>query len=242
MNWNDGGKIRALLFDFDGTLIDTSEAILSSFNGALSALGRKEADQEVVYSMMGRPLQYMFSRTEDIAPDDPLIVELIAAYRRCFFAVSLAHSKPFPGTVEALDFFHGKFELAIVTSRISDGAFHILDGLGLRSYFSTIVGLEHVENSKPHPEPVLTALRALALEPGQAIMIGDTVDDVLAGRRAGAKSVGVTTGPYSRTQLEEAGADAVLDGLSGLVELLGSPLKAGASSGGGGRTTPKESS
>jgi pyrophosphatase PpaX len=110
--------------------------------------------------------------------------------------------------------------IAIATHRSGRGAVQILEGFGLRGYFDAIVALEDIERAKPDPDPVLKALALVHVDPRAAAMVGDTPDDIHAGRAAGALAIGVVTGAHGRDTLFAAGADAVLDSLAELADLL----------------------
>jgi HAD superfamily hydrolase (TIGR01509 family) len=215
------GEAEAVLFDFDGTLVDASDAICWTFNAVARARGLGEAPESAIRSMIGRPLREIFKNLLPSVDDDDLEA-LIPAYRAAFRPQAVARSRLLPGaieTVEALASAHIK--LAVVTTRASDGAVLILDGKGIGHLFSAVVGLEHVVRPKPHPEPVLQALRLLAAAPERTLMVGDTPDDVLAGHRAGTIAVAVATGPYDTAALRMTGADAVIAELRELPPLVG---------------------
>ncbi|MEE8586729.1 MAG: HAD-IA family hydrolase [Acidobacteriota bacterium] len=212
--------VSAIVFDFDGTLIDASQAICHSFNGALRQRRYAEWPEDSIRRMIGRPLTEMFTEATGCTEAEE-IDSLIEAYREHFLPACVPGSRALPGTVDVIEHFSPRIPLAIATSRHSDGAVRILQGLGLMSHFSAIVGLEQVENPKPHPEPVIMALQRIEVRPQEAAMVGDTVDDIQAGKEAGALSIGVTSGAFSRQQLEKAGADFVLERISGLIGLLG---------------------
>ncbi len=219
--------VSAIVFDFDGTLIDASQAICHSFNGALRQRRYEEWPEDSIRRMIGRPLTEMFARATGRI-DAEEIEALIQAYRDQFLPSCVAGSRALPGTVDVVKHFSPRIPLAIATSRHSAGAVRILQGLGLMSHFSAIVGLEQVENPKPHPESVIMALQQVEVRPHKAVMVGDTMDDIRAGKEAGALSVGVTSGSFSRRQLEEAGADFVLQRISGLIGLVREVSRKGA--------------
>lgn len=215
-----GSRIRAAVFDFDGTLFDATGAIVHSFNAALVRHGRPALPRSTILPWVGRPLYEMFPGLEPDAAGGKLDA-YIEAYRDAFWPVAVSHTRPLPGLAECLAALRADgLNLAIATHRSGRGAVQILEGFGLRDFFAAIVALEHIENTKPHPEPVLKALAQLGVEPAAAAMIGDTPDDVRAGRAAGALSVGVTTGAHTRAVLMEAGADVVLETLAELPALL----------------------
>ena len=212
--------IRAVAFDFDGTLFDASDAICHSLNVALTHHGREPLPRAEILPRIGRPLYEIFQALEPGAAPEK-IQSYIDAYRGAFGPVAVSHTRPLPGLRECLDGLRGHVGLAIATNRSERGARQILDGFGFNGFFTVIVALEHVKRVKPDPEAVLKACAGLGVKPEHMLMVGDTPDDQLAGRAAGAQAIGVTTGAYSREHLEEAGANAVVDSLQELPALLG---------------------
>lgn len=214
-------RFRAAVFDFDGTLFDATGAIVHSFNAALARHGRPVLPRSTILPWVGRPLYEMFPGLEPDAAGAKLDA-YIEAYRDAFWPVAVSHTRPLPGLADCLAALRADgLRLAIATHRSGRGAHQILEGFGFRDFFAAIVALEHIEKTKPDPEPVLKALAQLGVEPAAAVMVGDTPDDVRAGRAAGTLAVGVTTGAHTRDVLMEAGADAVLDSLVDLPGLLG---------------------
>ncbi len=215
-----GMPIRAAVFDFDGTLFDATAAIVHSFNAALVAHGRPSLPREAILPWIGRPLYEVFPGLEPDAAGDRLDA-YIEAYRQAFWPVAVSHTRPLPGLADCLAALRGGgLRLAIATHRSGRGAEQILQGFGFRRYFDAIVALEHITKTKPDPEPVLKALAQVGVDPEAAAMVGDTPDDMRAGRAAGALAVGVTTGAHSREALTEAGAHAVIETLADLPGLL----------------------
>lgn len=213
-------RIRAVVFDFDGTLFDATDAIVHSFNAALARHGKPALPREAILPRIGRPLYEMFPALEPDA-SGPRVDGYIEAYRDAFGPVAISHTRPLPGLEPCLETLRREgVRLAIATHRSGRGAAQILEGFGLRGYFDAIVALENIERAKPDPDPVLKALALIHVAPGAAAMVGDTPDDVHAGRAAGALAIGVATGAHSRDALQAAGADAVLDSLTDLAELL----------------------
>jgi pyrophosphatase PpaX len=212
------GPIDTVLFDFDGTLMDASSAICGAFQSALGGTGPLVSNKRV-RAMIGRPLRDMFL---DVRPEatEKDVDGLVAMYREAFFPLSVTETHPLPGAEQLLRELTGSKRLGIVTTRLSDGAIRMLRTHGMLDAFECVIGLEHVERAKPDPQPIERALAKLEGSAERAIMVGDTPDDILAGRRAGTGTVGVTTGAYGRHALEEAGAHAVIDSLTDLGPLL----------------------
>ncbi len=213
-------SLTAALFDFDGTLVDASRAICESFNATLKGRGMPRLPDDAIRPMIGRPLRDMF-RQVGAASTEEDIDACVAAYREAFLPRSVALSTLLPGVADAVPRLAHRLRLGVVTNRMSDGAWRILHAHGLGGHFASVVGIERVRLAKPDPEPVHLALSELGAAPRQAIMVGDTVDDVAAGLRAGVRAVGITTGSTSREALSQAGAHAVVDRIDELAAALG---------------------
>ncbi|TAN39197.1 MAG: HAD family hydrolase [Verrucomicrobia bacterium] len=211
--------IRAAVFDFDGTLFDATDAICHSLNAALVAHERPPLTRAEILPRIGRPLYEIFQTLEPGAPPER-VQSHVDAYREAFWPVCLKLTRELPGLRACVESLRGRVGLAIATNRSGRGAQYILDGFGFGKDFSVIVALEDVEKVKPDAEPVLKACAQLSVPPEQAVMVGDTPDDMRAGRAAGAMAVGMTTGAHSAVTLREAGAYAVLDSLAELPTLL----------------------
>lgn len=211
--------IAALVFDFDGTLVDASEAICQAFNSALTQFGLPALEDDKIKRMIGAPLKEMFPRAAPpLAPDD--IDALIAAYRTVFTPIARKLSRPMPGLVTMLNHFEPHIKCGIATSRISDGAHRILEHMDLLDRFEVIVGLQDVNRAKPHPEPVERVLTLLRTPPEQAVMIGDVPADMEAGKAAGTGAIGIASALYPADVLRSAGADATIDSLDELISMI----------------------
>jgi pyrophosphatase PpaX len=210
-------EVTAVLFDFDGTLVDSMEVISFCFNGALRKYGLAEVSQDEVAPMIGQPLTRMFEATTNLVPAHLLTEE----YRRVFAEHAPGSSNLFPGVAELIPSISTTRKLGLVTSRNSPGAIRLLQNFGLDEHFSAVVGIDHVMNGKPDPEPVLLALKELCTPAAKTVLVGDTPDDVKAGKLAGTLTIGITTGSFTWDQLTEAGADHVVDSIAELRPLLG---------------------
>ncbi len=212
-------NIRAVIFDFDGTLFDATDAICHSLNAALVAHGRAPLPRAEILPRIGRPLFEIFQTLEPGAACER-VQSHVDAYRAAFLPICLTQTREMPGLRACLDGLRARVKLGIATNRSANGARYILDGFGFGTDFASIVALEHVKQVKPHPEAVLTACAQLGVAPAQALMVGDTPDDMVAGRAAGAGAIGVTTGAYDRAALLAAGANEVLSTLADLPGLV----------------------
>ncbi len=175
-------RIDAVLFDLDGTLVDsipliadTLKKTLREFFPALS-VSPTEVD-----AMIGPPLSASFAR---YTADPHVVRTMIERYRAIYQECEMESIRIYPRAAETLRMLKARgYKLGLVTSKFTASALPSLDHYGLTGLFDVIVGLEHVTNHKPHPEPVLKALAAFRY--GQAVMVGDTEGDLVAGRDAG---------------------------------------------------------
>jgi HAD superfamily hydrolase (TIGR01509 family) len=208
--------IEAILFDFDGTLIDASDVICSSFNRSLSGQGIPTLSPDRIKPMIGKPLREMFSSFAVQAD----LNDLIDGYRLAFNELSPGRSRLLPGVDELINGLDPEVKLGVVTSRSGKGARRILNDFGLLKRFEVVVGIEDVVNGKPEPEGVLSALDQIGVSPQKAVFVGDTVFDIEAGKRAGTFTVGIGTGYHSKSDLIRAGADRVFDTISEVISFV----------------------
>ena len=180
-------RYKALLFDLDGTLINTNELIIESF---LYVLGDKfpgKYTRESVIPFLGPPLRETFDSI------DPTMTEmLISSYREWNIQNHDDMVTPFDGVVETLQLLKEKgYKLAIVSTKRRDMIDRGLRLINCEDMFDTIVGLDNVTNPKPDPEPLLLALEQLNVQPEDALMIGDNYHDIEGGQRAGVDTAAV---------------------------------------------------
>ncbi|RXJ01725.1 pyrophosphatase PpaX [Anaerobacillus alkaliphilus] len=210
-------KIDTVLFDLDGTLINTNELIIASFIHTLDHYYPNEYTREKVIEFIGPSLHDTFSRMNPEKVD-----EMIDMYR------TFNHEKHDElveeyGTVkETVKALHEKgYKLAVVTTKRSDTARMGLRLTGLEEYFPVLVGIDDVEKVKPDPEPLLKALNQLNSTPEQAIMVGDSQYDVLGGKNTGTKTAAVAWTIKGREFLEGYNPDVMLETMSDLLPYLG---------------------
>jgi pyrophosphatase PpaX len=210
-------RYSTVLFDLDGTLIDSGEIILSSFRHATKTVLEREIPDEVLAAAVGGSNIYDQMRAFDEERAD----ELVRVYR--------AHNEPLHDDLvafEGIEGVLGRFRsegrrLGIVTAkrrRTVDLAFTLLP---LEQYFDAVVTAEQTDNHKPHPEPVLTALERLGAGPEEAAFVGDSPFDMGAGKAAGVFTVAVSWGKIHPVErLVETGADAVVHSPEELLDVL----------------------
>ena len=215
------GMIRLLIFDFDGTLGDTRANIVLTMTQTLKSLGYPVAGENEIASTIGLPLEEGFRRLiPGISEMDTL--ECAKTYRE-IFEINRKQLVPklFPHVKETLEaLFERGIGMTIASSRQSRSLNGFLNDMEIAGFISYVVGADSVTMAKPHPEPVLKTLAAMGVPPEEALVVGDMPVDILMGKRAGTMTCGVIYGNSSRKELEEAGADHIIDDLPTLLEII----------------------
>lgn len=204
--------MRLILFDVDGTLIDSQAAILSALQAAFAAVGRAMPPRGVALSIVGLSLPLALARLAPEA-DDATLQRMVAAYTEAYHRQRIsggADDAPFyPGMRALLDRWAARDDvlLGVATGKSRRGMRGLITAHGLERAFVTLQTADD-HPSKPHPAMVFAALTECGVEPGQAVMIGDTRYDIDMARAAGVRSVGVTWGYHGQAGVEHADAVA----------------------------------
>lgn len=206
-----------LLFDLDGTLVDSLPAISVSVNRTLEELGVPVPDRGRLGALVGAPLAEVFRGV--LGPAHAGLVEpAVARYRVLFDEIGMPHIKPFPEIDGALARFRSAgHTLQVVTARSAPSADLILRGLDLRRYFVAVHAPEPSTRAYDKADYVRTAMTAVAAVPSDTVMVGDRADDVRAALAHGARAVGVEWGNGTMSELEAAGAHFVATHVGALV-------------------------
>ncbi len=196
---HSASKEHIILFDLDGTLIDSTEAILESFRVTYDTLGVPAPQDADVTALIGHPLDVMFARLG--FPADQ-IDTCVRTYKEHYRRISCAKTTLLPGAREAIEAAAEIAHLGIVTTKTGRYSVELMEHLGLMHFFDVLIGREHVHHPKPHPEPIHKALEALPNVTGNTYMIGDTCLDMDAARVAGVIGIGVLCGYGTKETLE----------------------------------------
>ncbi len=198
----------ALLFDLDGTLIDSIELILRAMRHSFIGYGGQPPTDEAWRAMIGRPLADTFRA---FVGDEAEVQRLIARYREYQLAHHDRLVQPYDGVVAAIRrFAEAGHPMALVTSKADWLAQRALVHVGLDRLITVVVGCDSCTRHKPHPEPVERALGLLRAPAHEAIFVGDSPHDIEAGRAAQVYTIGVTWGAFTRDEMARAGADLVI--------------------------------
>jgi pyrophosphatase PpaX len=207
-------KITTVLFDLDGTLVDSIELIVSAAMNAFASRAGPSPSEAQIRNTIGRPLPTTFGPW---LVDDNDLPFLIAKYREYQLEHHDRMTCAYDGIVGAVSELHSSgYRMGIVTSKVGFMAQRALDHCGLGPYMQCLVASDSTTKHKPEPEPVLLALEQLGSTPADAIYVGDSPYDMQAARAAGVHALGVTWGAFTIDTLQEAGADAVIEHASSL--------------------------
>ena len=210
-------KQCAVLFDLDGTLIDSNEIIIESYQTVLKKfIPETEFSRELIITFIGPTLEQVFSRYR---PKD-VVDEMIDVYRDHYKKHEDKTIKLYPGVVEGLQALKALgAKLSIVTSKYKSGAWHSFTRFGLDPYFDTFVALDDVLHPKPNKEPVEVALNRLG-DYDWAVMIGDNPGDIEAGQNANIASGGVAWSIKGPEFLATFNPDYLFNSMDEIVKLV----------------------
>ena len=212
---------RLLVFDLDGTLVDSSRDIAAAANEALGrvAPGAPEIPLDSILAYVGEGARRLVERCLQHAKLDLSADDVLPAYLECYAGRLLDTTYVYPGVREALDALEGT-TLAVLTNKPGDFSRAILEGLGVARHFARVWGAGDVTSRKPDPEGLLRLIAALCSSPAETWMVGDSATDVGTARAAGARAAGVTWG-FHPAGVRAAGPDLLLDDPRGLPALAG---------------------
>lgn len=219
MRW-DG--IGALLFDLDGTLVDSVPDLADAVDAMLGELDRPPAGEACVREWVGngsaRLVKRALTGTMDAEPKPTLFEQAMPAFLRHYGERLCVRSRLYPGVAEALPELAGHFPLAVVTNKPEAFIAPLLAHLGIAEHFTVCVGGDTLPQKKPDPAPLLHAAAQLGVPATAALVIGDSRNDVEAARRARMRVVCVPYGYNHGQAIEAAAPDAVLPDLRELAK------------------------
>jgi len=202
-----------ILFDLDGTLIDSTEAILDGFKVAFESFGQKVPSNEAIKHEIGHTLEDMFS-TLGIPKDK--VDDYVQKYKMHYRLISCQKTVLLKGAKEAVEMASQFATLGVVTTKTGEYSTILLEHMNLMHYFSVLIGREHVENPKPHKEPIIKALIKLEHDKNNTWMIGDTCMDIESAQNAEINSIAVTSGYASRSVLQNCASIICEDALEAI--------------------------
>ncbi len=209
-------RIKALLIDLDGTIVDSREALTVAGRAGFAALGMPDFHDDKIALEVARRLE------QDLPIDDLFFkfhvgmeVEerFFAAYLDAYYSAVMFKSKPFPKAKKTLQALSRRFPLALVTLRyvVREQIIDELEHLSLRKFFRVVVTALDVEKPKPSPDALLFAAQKLRVPISECAIVGDSIVDIQAGKAAGAKTVAVLSGLFNMKELRAQKPDLILE-------------------------------
>lgn len=216
--------MHLIIFDCDGTLVDSQDTIVSGMEAAFASVGLASPSRAACLGIVGLSLEVAIDRLVDDAHRH-LVVPMADAYRQSKLAERRAgggQDPLYPGARAALDALHARDDvlLGVATGKALRGVVHMVEVHDLAGRFVTVQTADRAP-SKPHPGMIQQAMAETGATPENTVMIGDTSYDMAMARNAGVTGIGVSWGYHDRPLLTEAGAAAIIDDFADLVPVLG---------------------
>jgi phosphoglycolate phosphatase len=218
------GQIKLLVFDLDGTLVDSKVDLANAINHMLRQYGRPELPIKIVAGYIGDGANMLVRRSLGDPQDENFVRQAYDVFVKFYREHVLDNTHAYPGVIDALRAIraagNGHLQMAVLTNKPVRPSESIVNGLGMGELFVRVYGGNSFETKKPDPLGALTLLRETGSLPAEAVMIGDSQNDVLTARHAGMWSVGVTYG-FSPDSLKADPPDVLIDSPQELAAALG---------------------
>lgn len=216
--------VRTVMLDLDGTLLDTAFDLSEAANAMLRDFGLMEYDVDAIRSFIGRGLPNLVQRCLDGQTSSGTLPAHTAAmdkFRSHYREISGRHATCYPGVIEGLNAMRAMhLPLACVTNKASEFTQPLLERSGLADYFTQVVCGDTLARNKPDPLPLLHICTGFGIAPSQALMIGDSRNDVIAARAAGCPVFCVPYGYNEGRPVQELACDAIVASLEAAVALI----------------------
>ena len=217
--------MKALLLDLDGTLVDSAEALKEAGRAGFAAIGFANVNDDRIAFEVARRLE------QDLHIDDlfarfhigrEVEERFLPAYLDAYYSAVISKSKLFPNVKETLETLSQHFQLALITLRyvVREQVLDELWHLGIKKYFHVVVTALDVEKPKPFPDALHVAAKKLHTTVGECAIVGDSIVDIQAGKAAGAKTIAVLTGLFSRQELKMHKPDIIVEDVNSLLDFL----------------------
>lgn len=212
-------KARGILFDLDGTIVYSKEAYFEAARTAFAAMGKETVNVKVMTEIPKRleqnlPINDLINGTD--------VKRFLQIYLKAYYDATASRARPFPNVENTLKKLSEKAKLALTTRRHvpTKEVIRQLEGFGLAKYFQKVVTAFDTLNPKPSPEALLECSKQLKVEAYECVVVGDSVVDIRAGKNAGAKTVAVLSGIFSREELEKEKPDLILESVKELPDFI----------------------
>jgi HAD superfamily hydrolase (TIGR01509 family) len=211
-------KVDGIFFDLDGTIVDSREAYYEAARIAFHAMGQEMPEKEAVLEIP-RKLERK-QPINDIIKGD--LREFLKVYLNSYYSITTEKTKPLPNVSTTLETLSAKAKLALVTMRAfpKENIIKELEGFNIAKYFAYVVTALDTDEPKPSPEALIKCVKALDVQMCDCAIVGDSISDIRAGKAAGAKTVAVLSGLFSRQELIEEKPDLIIKDITALPDFI----------------------
>ena len=209
-------KNKIILFDLDGTLIDSTDAIVSTFYHSFKELNFDfKGNEENIKSLIGYPLDIMY---KDLGVDESKVWDFVDSYKNRYREISVEQTTLLENAYEAVELASKFARVSVVTTKTRTYTMPLLENFNIAQFFEVVTGRENVQNPKPHPEPILVTLEQMNYDKNidSVWMIGDTKLDLIAANEANVNSIGVLCGYGNEKELRKYTDFVELNALSAI--------------------------
>ncbi|MBD1387941.1 phosphoglycolate phosphatase [Neiella sp. HB171785] len=215
-------QIKGIAFDLDGTLLDSAPDLAAAVNAMLTGLGAEPVAEIQVRHWVGNGMPVLVQRAmRHIGADESQFDHAFSLFAQAYADDPTSRSTLYPGVAEALAQLHQQdIPMAVITNKAQRFLPAILSGFDIAPYFSQVLGGDTLAEKKPHPMPLLHVCQQWQIEPQQLLMVGDSKNDIEAGKAAGCMTLGLTYGYNYGEHIGLSNPDQVADNLLELVEQL----------------------
>jgi len=212
-------KVKGILLDLDGTIVDSRKAYLEAAKAAFAAIGRKTVDTKIAMEVPRR-LEQNLSISNIIKGRDSQ--KFLDVYLKAYYQVTSLKAKPMPNVSETLKKLSQKTKLALITMRHvpKEKVIKELQKFGLAEYFQLVITALDTQYPKPSPEALIKCAKRLGIQVSQCAVVGDSVADTRAGKTAGMKTIAVLSGIFTKEELEKEKPDLILKSINELPDFL----------------------
>ncbi|MCB1858386.1 MAG: phosphoglycolate phosphatase [Gammaproteobacteria bacterium] len=218
-------KPKLIVIDLDGTLVDSVPDLAFCIDAMMAKLNLPPRGEAAVRNWVGNGIEKLVKRALlgqlDGEPDEVLFKQAYAVFLSLYAAHNGERSRLYPAVKQGLDYLHAAgYTLVCVTNKAGQFTGPLLSALGIRDHFALVISGDTLPQKKPHPAPLLHAAQSMEMDPREALMLGDSVNDVQAARAAGFRIICVSYGYNHGEDIRDAKPDAVIDSFAELAQLL----------------------